>query len=177
MLPDDEADLKWFFCEARGDCGVRSSFGYQLELARDGIQKGKFERIPSTEIPDNAAMAGTRANRIAARLRRCTPRTQLVLELHHGAAAKLGTVGVSLALACWTPTARSGYHAAVRAMRGRRSDSARSQALATERMWLLWVSERAQHRDGEVAKKVLDKVLEEASAALRSAHSDYEASR
>ena len=177
MLPDDEADLRWYFVEARGDCGVRSCLGPQLEMLRQGTLPGKNERRVSADINEYVAMAGDRANKVAARLRRCSERSQLVLELHHGVDGQLGSAGVSLALACWTPTARSGYKAASSAMRGRKIDTARSRALATSRMWLLWISMQAQKRDGEAAQAILDKVLNEAIAALNAAHADYEASR
>lgn len=209
MLPDDEENLRWYFTEARGDCGVRSTFGYQLEMARRGVFPGKHERsLPEAPMdlvgwdgieaivehmePTIRRMApGDKANKISKRLARCTELSQVVLELQYGAERHLGTSGVSLGLACWTPTSKRGYEAARKAfdatatMRAKlrhgskretktHKDSARGRALATSRMWLLWISMQAQKRGGEAAETILEKVLAEAKSALNAAHVDYE---
>lgn len=180
MTPDNESDLRWYFVEARGDCGVRSTFGAQLELVRQGTLPGRNERClqetpgdlegfcASVDRDRRRTKAGIRANRVAGRLRRLPRRAQVVLELHFGADTHLGAGGISLALACWTMSARKAYSAAKRERR------ARAQALGSIRLWLLWLTMQA-HKDTGDAAAVLDGILAEARAALNHAQRAYEA--
>jgi len=175
---DEQADLKWFFSEARGDCGVRSVLGFHLDMVQQGTMRGKNERRVHPDIQDHVALAGRRANDISRRLERCHPVARLSLELHYGAEVKLGDAGVSVALACATPAARAGYKAALKTAKAREGkNNARWRALATIRMWLLWVSTRAQQKDGESAEALLEKILGEAREALHGAQLEYEATR
>jgi hypothetical protein len=166
MTPDNEADLRWYFTEAHGACGVRSPLGAQLDMLRQGTLPGKHERRREPDISEAVAAAGHRANRIAHRLNNLTRRDQLVLELHFGAAAQLGGEGVSVALACWTPAARAGYKAAVR---GAKSSTKR---VATIRLWLMWVAAQ-----GGTHEALVDEILEQARKALAGASGRYEVTR
>jgi hypothetical protein len=171
MLPDDEADLKWYFNEAKGACGVRSPLGAQLDMLRQGTLPGKNERRLEPEISEAAALAGCRANRIAARLRRLSSSDVLALELQYAAETKMGSI--SLALASNTITAKTGYKLAVRAWN---KGSKKSNHVATIRMWLLWLSSNASKGD-EVSKRTLEDILHDAEKTLRTAESRYGATK
>lgn len=183
-----EEELRWYFSEAPGHCGLRSSLGPQLELLEHGIvlEHG----YPSSD----AAMAvgldrrleedgwqGSRLRGVAQKLACLPVEDARVLELAYAQETRVNrTMPCSLALACATPTARYAYTRAIessrrRAASGKASAKSKAQAVAvmTIREWMQWLALTSRGQPGKPRAEMLKQILWEAEIALNGAMHAY----
>jgi hypothetical protein len=165
ISPDSEADLRWYYNEAAGACGLRSPFGLQLDMLRQGILPSKHERTFLADLAEDIATAGQRANRIATRLSKLPRNVQRTLELHYGARV-VSDSDVSVALACATQSATSYYAAAV-------EKAPTAKHTVTRNTWFLWLCTKAINA-GTAEREIQDAIMSEARQALQIASCSYE---
>lgn len=165
LCPDDESDLRWYFSEACGGCGLKSALGAQLDIIRDGMTRGKHERHVRCDIAERVFEAAHRANRIGARLRLLDPLHEAVLRLQYereeaAAGCDVGkscqVEGLTVALIVGTDVAKKAYAA--------RGTMARA---TTPVLWLAWLCARARHQKTTIDKASVGTLIALLSAANR----------
>lgn len=120
-----------------------------------------------------------RLRKVQARLLRISPGERSVLELQYGGEATMGEGGITVALACSSTTARHAYRESVEALNrrlsaGGKASEEREKAAATQRLWLIWLAKRARDKDGAAMGQLLERILQEARAALGVAERAYQ---
>lgn len=185
LTPDEVLDLQWFFVNAAGDCGIRSSMGPTLDIARTGFLPQKNCGPGRGEDADSVYRAGERANAIACRMRRLTDRQRISLEAQFSTDTPVGQSGVTLSLASLQPIARWSHREGLdsvnksrsKAERLRRKESHREHAVSTLRNWLLYLGQAARDDAECVQAKILGQLIGQAREALRDACDAYAATR
>ena len=186
----DEADLEWFFREARGDCGLRSTLGgtiFALEQMDHRHTRQKHEpgemyvrkRKPSARVSDDAAVlrmidTAARANRIGNRLRRIGERHEHVLRAQYGddgGAVMISRVdGVAVGLLCTMSLVRH-FHSRALEVLSRRNDEAKARRrireIVTPAMWIAWLVAKAKSDEG--AAEMLSQILRDGRQKLAAA--------
>jgi hypothetical protein len=87
LLPDDETDLRWLFCQSDGELGLRSWLGGMIDRHNAGTTAHKGSVALGLEgdgADQRQAEAAERAGRIQARLRALPRAHQRVLFAHYG---------------------------------------------------------------------------------------------
>jgi len=180
ISPDNESDLRWYFSEARGACGVKSPLGAQLDIMRTGTMRGKHERVVVADINERTLMAAERANRIGKRLRKLAPNHVPILRLQYDAdeaanGCQVGASrlldGVRVALIVSTPIALRLHNAIARTSSRKHPE----QSPPTRVMWLAWLCRRAKDKKAEREAETLSVLLTSAQGLLNAAHAAYEA--
>lgn len=175
ISPDHEADLRWFFNQATGDCGLRSPSGAQLAMLRQGILPGKFERQFARDLPDGLLVAGERANRVARILGALSPIFQRTIALHYGARLQSEN-NSSVALACATTTAQAHYTRA-------KTKSPDARHLVSVHTWFLWLCTRGideltpEHQIQQQIESEAQNMLQTASTAYEETATALEPNR
>lgn len=172
---DDEIDLRWFFVEARGRCGVRSSLGPQLDALASGTVSSGGCRRSTPDMADHMLESAARANAIGERLRALPDRFQDVLRLQYerdeaAPGCEVGMSrqvdGVTIALLIAGPTARRLLNR-----------TARVAKHATPVLWIAWLLRKSKQRDGANEKEILATIVREAKAKLTEAHHAFSLTR
>ena len=164
LSPDNEADQRWFYTQANGDCGLRSPLGTQLDMLRAGILPGKHERKLSAN-DDNMLTAGARANQIAHKLNNIPREYQRILELQYGSPPPKDN-DVSAPLACTMQSAIQNYHKA-------KTKSPGKPHTRTMGLWFLWLYTKAKLSDN-AQRRILNDILQKSRQALQTACDAYE---
>ena len=180
-----EQELRWYYHEAAGICGLRSTMGTFLDILETGILPNENSR-KLTEAPDslheflldldkNRRRLGAygEARRIHQRLMAIGPHHARTLELAYGGTHMFGKVSLALAADC--PLAVSSHKLAVKASHKTSTNSSKrrsksvSTAPVTVRSWLLWLATHAEVFRGTSHKMLLDQIVEEATTKLHKA--------
>jgi hypothetical protein len=82
LHPTDEADLRWYWCDAPGEMGERSSLGPMTDRLAEGRVTAPQAGTP--DLPARAFFAARRARPIEARLRRLSAVHQVTLRAAYG---------------------------------------------------------------------------------------------
>lgn len=80
--PQDEADLRWLWCESEGAMGLRSSLGAQLDRLAEGRVTAHQSGTP--DLSESAYLAATRQKTILRRLRTLAATHQTTLRAAYG---------------------------------------------------------------------------------------------
>lgn len=191
LTPDQEVDLRWYFTEARGDCGLRSGMGGQIVALESSQLSDEAKRQHRAENPmyvrkhsggranhAEAFMARIcdsgkpgRASGIAARLRRLPPCHQETLEAQFTSVEIVGA-GVSALLATRQPLARETF----RELRLRKlKRKPKVDRTGTPLMWLNNLISVAHHKPTSDEARILGTILAQARTALVHACEAYNA--
>lgn len=181
LSPDQETDLRWYFTEARGDCGLRSGMGGQIDslaeralaVRGDGIHTMTLKPPSPPGINHaEAAMARIcdsgkpgRASAIAARLRVLPPCHVSTLQHQYSDPEKINGTGVSVALA----TVQKLTAETFRELRLRKR-----QPSATQRLWLVGLIAAAIKEPVSEQARILGTILAQARTALGEAQEAYQ---
>jgi hypothetical protein len=193
-------DLRWYFIESPGDCGIRSAqggFEVQMEARSlvgkpgDGIHvKESYSRSEDDHITERRLECWGRARRIHERLSMLPPELQHVLEAQFGCVKSMGDI--SLTLASRQPAAKQGHLSAVssarKALQRRQEDQQKRQALGQKQRGKSQVKPKkrlegtSSVRDwllficsSEDGREQLDAIIEQARAQLKLALDAYQA--
>lgn len=184
---DEIEDLRWYFQDSLGCLGAKSPTGYQLDMLRSGILSDHSHK-PTTPPPklaeavrqytddgdlaevlnfglanEKVAMAASRANAVAQRLRKMPRRSSQVLELHFSSTAFMNGVGVDLLAA--TSAAETLI----------RKANHKSKHALSNKDWIRWLI--AKSGTNAVASACLAQLCEEASNDLKEAYAKYAGTR
>lgn len=82
VRPDAEAELRWYYCDAAGEMGERSSLGPMIDRLQEGRVSAAQSGTP--DLPDRAYFAAQRARPIHRRLARLSAVDQTTLRAAYG---------------------------------------------------------------------------------------------
>jgi len=187
LSPDMETELRWYYCEARGDLGLRSimsgfiSAMQAMDVNTTGpkpenimyVKKssgGRINRAEDTMARIVDSKKPERASRVASRLRAIPLQHQLTLEAQYSMATEIPGTQVSPLLATRQPYACEMY----REMRLRKQNKLGKEGeVPTPLVWVSnLIGETARRQDG-VQARVLGTIIAQARTALAKACKAY----
>jgi len=165
--PQDEADLRWFFTEADGEMGLKSTFGGMVhQLQMGGGARGSYTPVPR-EADGRLLEAATRARLISRALEACGREAAAVLREAYSAlpvelAELFPAFGELAALVVSTPAADRMWR--------------RSRTNRVKVAWLVRRSLQARKGDPSAGSQVYE-LRREAEALLAGAARAYSRKR
>lgn len=181
LTPDAELDLRWYFTEANGACGLRSSMGASAERVKSGIcsqrtaTTGDREEDAMIRIVEHGAPA--RASRIASRLRLIGTHHQVTLEAQYSSPCDIPGTLVSPLLASVQPCAKATFkHVLDRRGRGKsKAKRSRLARVSTPLMWIQYLIDASKREPAGNEARIFGTILSQARDALFGACEAYNA--
>jgi len=175
------AELKWFFLEAAGACGIKSQAGFVEDILRSGVIPDGGTKWMDDGPTDRQVESWERARHVWARLARLAMHHRRVLELQFGTTAPCGEV--SLALAADQSLAVRGHaiamvdasaaikkrqakiiHGVANQKRKRKVSKWHDQL--TVGGWLIWLASRGDEACADVLGRIVSAAKGDLDAAL-----------
>lgn len=159
--PLDEADLRWLFCDAEGQMGLRSSLGPMLDRLAEGRVSAVQAGTP--DLAESAYLAATRAKRIQRVLSTLETRHQTTLR------AALGPGLPAAGAAEWEPLRTGVLSVSLVLLTAQRHHVTRE----TLREWLRKQKASGHAADQAAAVTGLTNLRQEAAIAMVGASAAY----